>query len=127
MPVVIVNDYCSRCQCDSCRAIRYPETPEELGRRGANEVFAKVKEQLNKAGDSSEAPDRQAARHDEKCRPATDTRSKPATTEHFGQVIATANAESPHTTTLTEGHDEHTASEERKARLRGAELTRCRK
>ena len=135
MPVVIVNDYCSRCQCDSCRAIRYPETPEETGRRCADEVFAKMKEQLDKTGDSTEAPDSEqddvpdsqhapSARHDKKPRPATAYRAEPATTEHFGQVTATAIAESPYLTTLTEGQVDHIASEERKASQRRTELFR---
>ena len=127
MPVVIVNDYCRKCQCGSCRAIRYPETPEEIGRRWVNEIFAKVKEQLDQAdakpetpaSEQDDVPDSQhapSARHDEKPRPTTAYRIEPVTTGHFGQVIATAIAESPYLITLTEGQVNHIASEERKAR-----------
>ena len=135
MPVVIVNDYCRKCQCESCRAIRYPETPEEIGRRWANEIFAKVKEQLDQAdakpetpaSEQDDDPDQQhtpSARHDEKPRPATANRIEPVTTEHFGQVIATANTESTNMITSTEGQINHIASEERKASQRRTELFR---
>ena len=31
--------YCPNCTCESCMELRYPETPEEAGRRMAREVF----------------------------------------------------------------------------------------
>ena len=42
MPVVMVHEHRSKCQCKACRAIRYPETPEETGRRSDDEVFRKA-------------------------------------------------------------------------------------
>ena len=112
MPLVIVNEYCSKCQCDSCRAIRHPETPEEIGRRWAEEVFAKVIAQLDQTDD---APETQSGKHD-----GVQDR-QPVTTEHYGQVIAEAIAAEPNMITLTEGQINHIASEERKARQRRIE------